>query len=164
MSTEPVIYTMSIWTAAFWRGAGERAIKSFCQGLVAGGLFSSGTAVVVGPEAPPLDAGAVTVPASLAIIGSAVALAVMMGLFSIVTSVMNPAFTAGDTAVAARAAYRSDMPEAVAQNDNAPGVPALPVEPDAENEDDVVVPDVIEADPYEDDDPEPQARGAHAAR
>jgi hypothetical protein len=67
-----------IWTAAFWKGAGERALKSFCQGLV--------TALVVGGTVD--IAGADWKLVVLTAAGMAVA--------SFLTSVGNADFTAGD--------------------------------------------------------------------
>jgi hypothetical protein len=66
-----------IWTVAFWKGAGERALKSFCQGLV--------TALVVGGT---VDLAHTDWKAVLFIAGG-------MAVASFLTSVGNADFTAG---------------------------------------------------------------------
>ena len=65
-----------IWTKAFWKGAAERAIKTFFQTLVA----LIGTAVVIS------DVDWVTV-----VSGS-----VLATILSVATSIAQPEFVAGD--------------------------------------------------------------------
>jgi hypothetical protein len=67
-----------IWTKAFWQGAAERAIKTAAQTLVA--LLAVSTTGLIGVD----WAGA----------GSVVALAAIL---SVVTSIGNADFTAGDS-------------------------------------------------------------------
>lgn len=101
MSTEPIVHTMSIWSKAFWQGAGERAIKTFAQSFIA--VFGVGTAA---------DLTGTTLSAEtwlLALVSGAAAAAL-----SVVMSIANPGFTAGETALAAGAVPYAPMPEGVA--------------------------------------------------
>lgn len=65
-----------IWTKAFWKGAAERAIKTFFQTLVA----LIGTAVVIS------DVDWVTVASG----------SVLATILSVATSIAQPEFVAGD--------------------------------------------------------------------
>ena len=67
-----------IWTLAFWRGAAERAVKTFAQTLV--GYFVVGTTGL-------LDLDWVT----------ALSVASAAALASVLTSIGNADFTAGET-------------------------------------------------------------------
>lgn len=67
-----------LWTGAFWRGAGERAIRTFAQTLAA--VFVVGTTGL-------LDVDWVT---SLSVAGAA-------ALASLLTSIGNADFVAGET-------------------------------------------------------------------
>jgi hypothetical protein len=64
-----------MWTKAFWKGAGERAIKTIGQAAIA----AIGVTATIGD----VDWGTVVGTAGLA------------GFLSLLTSISNPAFTAG---------------------------------------------------------------------
>lgn len=100
MATEPVVHATTIWSKAFWQGAGERAVKTFAQAFVA--VFGVGTAVEVG---------------GVTLSGETWLLALVSGLaaafLSVCTSIASPGFTAGETALAAGATPSAPMPEAV---------------------------------------------------
>jgi hypothetical protein len=68
-----------IWTASFWKGAGERAIKTFAQTLAA--------VAVVGVPVLELN------------FAEGVGLAATATLASLLTSIGNADFTAGDVVV-----------------------------------------------------------------
>ena len=74
-----------IWTAAFWRGAGERAIKTFVQTFAAV-LFLGGLSQVVSPSE------ALAMPWASSLVTGALA-----ALLSLLTSLGNAEFTAGRT-------------------------------------------------------------------
>lgn len=67
-----------IWTAAFWKGAAERAIKTGAQALAA--LLAAGSTGLLD-----VDWGNALSVAGLAIVAS------------VVTSIANPTFVSGDT-------------------------------------------------------------------
>lgn len=83
MSTQPIIHSTSMWTKAFWKGAGERAIKTFAQSFLS--VFGVGTVVEVTGSTLNTDTWL------LALVSGAAAAAL-----SVVMSVANPTFTAGD--------------------------------------------------------------------
>lgn len=78
-----------IWTAAFWKGAGERALKSFVQG----GLYGLGLGALVDGSTPNSLPNIVDVPWL-----SALSAAVIMAILSVATSIVNADFTAGPEA------------------------------------------------------------------
>ena len=100
MALEPVVHTTSIWSKAFWQGAGERAIKTFAQAFIA--VFGVGTAA---------DVGGVTLSSETWLLALVSGLAA--AFLSVCMSVANPGFTAGETALAAGATPYAPMPEAV---------------------------------------------------
>ena len=65
-----------IWTAAFWRGAGERAIKTFFQTLVA--LIGTSAVVLQDVDWPFIASGAM-----------------LAAILSVATSIGNAEFVAG---------------------------------------------------------------------
>lgn len=85
MSTQPVIYNVSIWSKPFWQGAAERAIKTFAQAFIA--VFGVGTTVEVTGSTLNADTWV------LALVSGAAAAAL-----SVVMSLASPAFTAGEKA------------------------------------------------------------------
>lgn len=76
----------TIWSAAFWRGLGERAIKTAAQGFI----YGTGLSVVVTEVGTGTGIALVDVPWLL---GAQTAL--VMAAFSAVTSIGNADFTAG---------------------------------------------------------------------
>lgn len=99
-----------ITTRAFWLGALERAVKTFCQVFLAVALLSLGD-LTVG-----VDAGLTNVDWT-----SVLSVSALATFFSVVTSVGNARFTAGEVvtpaAVAPAAIYRQTTGE-----DDGPGV------------------------------------------
>lgn len=85
MSTQPVIYNVSIWSKPFWQGAAERAIKTFAQAFIA--VFGVGTTVEVTGSTLNTDTWVLALVSG----GAAAVLSVVMSLAS-------PAFTAGEKA------------------------------------------------------------------
>lgn len=82
-----------IWALAFWKGAGERALKTFLQSFIPAlllGLGASTTGVFDAFHAPWLTA-----------LLSALSVAVGAAFLSLCTSVGNASFTAGITSTAA---------------------------------------------------------------
>lgn len=79
----------TIWTAAFWKGLGERAIKTAAQGF----LYGSGLSVAVVQLGDGTGLAFVDVPWLLG-----AQTAVVMAVFSAVTSIGNASFTAGEPA------------------------------------------------------------------
>ncbi len=75
-----------IWTIAFWKGAGERALKTFVQTFVASLLAAVGSIVTVWE-----------VPWVTSLYG-ALGIALMATFLSVATSLGNAQFTAGTTA------------------------------------------------------------------
>lgn len=73
----------TIWSAAFWKGAGERALKTFIQSFVAALLATIGAAVT-----------AWEVPWDTALFGAA-GVALLAAVLSLATSLGNADFTAG---------------------------------------------------------------------
>lgn len=71
---------MSIFTLAFWRAAGERAVKSVAQGLLVAGIGAAGFNVL----APGTDWRGI------------LGIGLGMGVASLLTSVASDALTAGD--------------------------------------------------------------------
>lgn len=69
-----------IWTKAFWKGAGERALKSFAQALL---VFVGATGVGI------LDVDW----------GTALGVSAAFTLASVLTSILNADFTAGAKAL-----------------------------------------------------------------
>ena len=69
-----------MWTKAFWKGAGERAIKSFGQGVLAG--LSLVIVNGIGDIRVVDFAGVISVGG-------------FMALYSLMTSIANPTFVAG---------------------------------------------------------------------
>ena len=67
-----------LWTKAFWKGTGERAIKTFCQSLVA--IIGVGAIGILDVD----WAGALSVAALATVV-------------SVLTSIGNADFTAGTT-------------------------------------------------------------------
>lgn len=98
MSTEPVVHTVTIWSKAFWQGAGERAIKTFAQAFIA--VFGVGTTVEVTGSTLNTDTWV------LALMSGAAA-----AVLSVIMSVASPGFTAGGTALAAGAVPYAPIPE-----------------------------------------------------
>ena len=84
-----------IWTAQFWKGAAERGIKTFAQALVA--IISAGTVGILDVDWT-----------------SALSVAALAALASLLTSIGNADFTAGIPAVDAPevVALMADDPEA----------------------------------------------------
>jgi len=79
----------SIWSAQFWRGAGERAAKSAAQGFLSGfGFATVGDAVV--DQADALSGATWLV---------ALTLAGTMAVLSVCTSILNPSFVSGKIAL-----------------------------------------------------------------
>jgi hypothetical protein len=75
-----------LWTIAFWKGLGERALKSFIQGFLYGtGLSMLTTGIADGTGIMLID-----VPWLLGLNSGAV-----LAIFSACTSILNPGFTAG---------------------------------------------------------------------
>lgn len=74
-----------IWTAAFWRGAGERAVQTFAQTFLASVVVITGAETVTPAEfiAAPWATAATTAGLAAAV--------------SLVKSLTVPAFTAGET-------------------------------------------------------------------
>ena len=99
MSTEPIVHTVTIWSKAFWQGAGERAIKTFAQAFIA--VFGVGTTVEVTGSTLNTDTWL------LALVSGAAA-----AVLSVIMSVASPGFTAGETALAAGAVPHAPLPEA----------------------------------------------------
>lgn len=99
MSTEPVVHTVTIWSKAFWQGAGERAIKTFAQAFIA--VFGVGTTVEVTGSTLNTDTWLLAL-----VSGTAAA------VLSVIMSVASPGFTAGETALAAGAVPHAPLPEA----------------------------------------------------
>lgn len=77
-----------MWTRAFWRGLGERAVKTAAQGFV----YGTGLSVVVAGVGDGTGIAFVDVPWLLG-----AQTAVVMAAFSAVTSIGNADFTAGAT-------------------------------------------------------------------
>lgn len=75
-----------LWTTAFWRGAGERALKTWFQTLVAV-LVAGVGADAVGLTAGLLDVGWL----------DAASVATLAAILSVATSIGNADFTAGPT-------------------------------------------------------------------
>lgn len=75
-----------MWTRAFWRGLGERAVKTAAQGFV----YGTGLSVTIGAVGDGAGIALVDVPWLLGLQTAAV-----MAIFSAVTSVGNADFTAG---------------------------------------------------------------------
>lgn len=93
-----------LWTRAFWKGAAERAIKSFGQGALAAGVL------VKGADA----AGAGVVSTDAATWGAALAFGLATALLSVLTSIANPSFVAGEppvTPVGVPAGSVTDAPD-----------------------------------------------------
>ena len=101
MSIEPVVHTTSIWSKAFWQGAGERAIKTFAQAFIA--VFGVGTTVEVTGSTLSTETWI------LALVSGAAA-----AVLSVAMSIASPGFTAGETALAAGAVPYAPAPEAAA--------------------------------------------------
>lgn len=76
-----------IWTADFWRGAGERAIKTFAQVLAAVIMVNAG-----GDTVPAVGFDGINWLTALSFAG-------LSAVLSIVTSIGNADFTAGSTVV-----------------------------------------------------------------
>lgn len=104
MSYQPVIHNVSIFSRAFWKGAGERAAKTFAQAIVGLPIFfgatGSGSVADLPQEVYQLE----TVKAAL--LGAAI-----LALLSIFTSIANPTFVAGENA---NPPLDAPMPEGVA--------------------------------------------------
>lgn len=79
----------TIWSVAFWKGLGERAIKTAAQGFV----YGSGLSIVVAQVGDGTGVALVDVPWLL---GAQSAL--VLAVFSAVTSIGNASFTAGEPA------------------------------------------------------------------
>lgn len=77
---------MTIWTSAFWKGLGERAIKTFAQGF----LYGTGLSLMVTGLGEGTGIAFVDVPWLLGLQSGAV-----LAIFSGVTSIGNAKFTAG---------------------------------------------------------------------
>lgn len=75
-----------IWTGAFWRGLGERAVKTAAQGFV----YGTGLSVMVTELGDGAGVAFVDVPWLLGLQTAAV-----LAVFSAVTSIGNADFTAG---------------------------------------------------------------------
>ena len=73
-----------LWTTAFWRGAGERALKTWFQTLVAV-LVAGVGAETIGMTAGLLDVGWL----------DAASVATLAAILSVATSIGNADFTAG---------------------------------------------------------------------
>lgn len=101
MAFEPVVHTTTIWSKAFWQGAGERAIKTFAQAFIA--VFGVGTVA---------DVGGVTLSAETWLLALVSGLAA--AFLSVCMSVASPGFTAGETALAAGAVPYAPVPDAAA--------------------------------------------------
>ena len=100
-------------STAFWKGAGERAIKTFLQVGVAT-LGISATATYTGEQALNLPWETALVTALLA------------ALLSLVTSLLNPSFTAGTATVPTAAVdplTDPGLPEEAAAGLDDPGLP-----------------------------------------
>lgn len=110
-------------SVAFWKGAGERAGKTFLQVGVAT-LGISATATYTGAQALGLPWETALVTATIS------------ALLSLVTSILNPSFTAGTSRA----------------------IEPLPTVPDVEPEDGAVIPE-FDADPV----PDPEHVPEHAA-
>ena len=106
MALEPVVYTTSIWSKAFWRGAGERAIKTFAQAFIA--VFGVGT-----------SADLVGVNLSSEVWLLALVSGVAAAFLSLCTSIGSPGFTAGEAALAAGAVPHAPVPDAVEDDPDA---------------------------------------------
>ena len=104
---------MTTTSTDFWKGAGERAIKTFLQVGVAT-LGISATATYSGEQALALPWETALVTALLA------------ALLSIVTSLLNPSFTAGTAAVPTAAVDQladPGLPEEISAGLDDPGLP-----------------------------------------
>ena len=99
MSTNPTVHTVTMWSKAFWQGAGERAIKTFAQAFLA--VFGVGTTVEVTGSTLNTDTWL------LALVSGAAA-----AVLSVMMSIASPGFTAGETALAAGAVPYAPLPEA----------------------------------------------------
>lgn len=95
-----------IFTLAFWKGAGERALKTFMQTFVAV-LIAGVGAEAVGVSAGLLDADWLT----------AASVAALAAVLSLATSVGNASFTAGEPPVIV-AAY--ETPDRRIEDDQRP--------------------------------------------
>lgn len=99
MAVDPVVHTTTIWSKAFWQGAGERAIKTFAQSFI--GVFGVGTVA---------DVAGVNLNSETWLLALVSGLAA--AFLSVCTSIASPGFTAGEAALAAGAAPYAPLPDA----------------------------------------------------
>ena len=93
MTTAPTVRTVSIFNRDFWKGAGERALKSFAQGVVGAPIIITAGAGTTVSELP----GELYQTSTWV---SALAAGLIMGVLSLLTSIANPTFVAGENVVA----------------------------------------------------------------
>ena len=89
MTTTPTVRTVSIFNRDFWKGAGERALKSFAQGVVGAPIIITAGAGTTVSELP----GEIYQTSTWI---SALAAGLVMGVLSLITSIANPTFVAGE--------------------------------------------------------------------
>lgn len=105
MSTTPIVRNVSIFNRDFWKGAGERALKSFAQGVVGAPIIITAGAGTTVSELP----GEIYQTSTWI---SALAAGLVMGVLSLITSIANPTFVAGE---AVNNHPYAERPEAVAE-------------------------------------------------
>lgn len=104
MTVTPTVHTVSIYNRDFWKGAGERALKTFAQGIVGVPVLLTATS---GTDASALPGEVLHTSTWITALTGALILAVL----SLLTSIANPTFVAGENVVAKA---QASAPEAYA--------------------------------------------------